>query len=42
MVPSLGVKLTDEPGLFAQVWEHTSKVLQLDTIAVEEASVAAV
>ena len=27
MVPSLGSKLSEEPGLFAEVWEHGTKVL---------------
>lgn len=30
MVPSLGVKLSDEPRLFEQVWAHGTKVLGLD------------
>jgi len=29
MVPSLGVKLSDEPELFREVWDHGSKVLGL-------------
>jgi malate dehydrogenase (quinone) len=40
MVPSLGVKLSDDTALFSQVWDWTSKVLQLDTSKVEDASVA--
>lgn len=30
MVPSLGIKLSEEPGLFNEVWEHGSRVLGLD------------
>ncbi len=30
MVPSLGIKLSDEPELFHEVWAHGSKVLGLD------------
>jgi malate dehydrogenase (quinone) len=30
VVPSLGVALSDEPGLFDEVWSWTSKVLKLD------------
>lgn len=30
MVPSLGVKLSEEPKLFEEIWEHGTKVLQLD------------
>ncbi|NLU81496.1 malate dehydrogenase (quinone) [Rhodococcus sp. HNM0569] len=30
MVPSLGVKLSDNPELFEQVWNWSSKVLELD------------
>ncbi|MGV0742213.1 malate dehydrogenase (quinone) [Mycolicibacterium sp. XJ870] len=30
MVPSLGTKLSDEPGLFEEVWSWGSKVLKLD------------
>jgi malate dehydrogenase (quinone) len=33
MVPSLGVKLSNEPGLFREVWDHGTRVLQLDTPA---------
>ncbi len=40
MVPSLGIKLSDDTALFSQVWDWTSKVLQLDTSKVEDASVA--
>jgi malate dehydrogenase (quinone) len=29
MVPSLGVKLSDEPKLFEQVWAHGTEVLGL-------------
>ncbi len=32
MVPSLGVKLTDNQDLFRQVWDHTTKTLQLDVV----------
>ena len=31
MVPSLGSKLSDEPRLFNEIWEHGSKVLGLGT-----------
>lgn len=31
MVPSLGSKLSDEPGLFTEVWEHGTRVLGLDS-----------
>ena len=31
MVPSLGSKLSDEPGLFREVWDHGTRVLGLDT-----------
>jgi malate dehydrogenase (quinone) len=31
MVPSIGVKLTDNEGLFNQVWDWSSKVLELDS-----------
>ena len=34
MVPSLGVKLSDEPALFAQVWDHGTKVLGLGSVGV--------
>ncbi|MFZ2178355.1 MAG: malate dehydrogenase (quinone) [Rhodococcus sp. (in: high G+C Gram-positive bacteria)] len=40
MVPSLGVKLTDDTDLFTQVWDWTTKVLQLDTSKVAAASAA--
>jgi malate dehydrogenase (quinone) len=30
MVPSLGVKLSENQGLFAEVWDWTSRVLQLE------------
>ncbi|MCV7268944.1 malate dehydrogenase (quinone) [Mycobacterium doricum] len=30
IVPSLGVKLSEDPKLFAEVWAHGTKVLQLD------------
>ena len=33
MVPSLGSKLSEEPGLFAEVWEHGTKVLGLQSRA---------
>jgi malate dehydrogenase (quinone) len=29
MVPSLGTKLSEEPGLFAEVWDHGTRVLGL-------------
>ncbi|MGI9206381.1 MAG: malate:quinone oxidoreductase, partial [Rhodococcus sp. (in: high G+C Gram-positive bacteria)] len=32
MVPSLGVKLTENQDLFRQVWDHTTKTLQLDVV----------
>jgi malate dehydrogenase (quinone) len=28
-VPSLGTKLSEEPGLFAEVWDHGTRVLGL-------------
>ena len=31
MVPSLGSKLSDEPGLFTEVWEHGTRILGLDS-----------
>lgn len=31
MVPSLGSKLSEEPGLFAEVWDHGTKVLGLQS-----------
>ncbi len=31
MVPSLGSKLSEEPRLFAEVWDHGTKVLGLDS-----------
>ncbi|MEV0946302.1 malate dehydrogenase (quinone) [Rhodococcus sp. NPDC049939] len=40
MVPSLGVKLSDNVGLFSQVWDWTSKVLQLGSDHVEDESIA--
>mgnify|MGYP006265830851 CR=1 FL=1 len=33
IVPSLGVKLSDEPALFRQVWDHGTRVLGLDSRA---------
>ena len=33
MVPSLGVKLSDEPKLFEQVWAHGTEVLGLGSRA---------
>ena len=33
MVPSLGTKLSGEPGLFHEVWDHGTKVLKLDAPA---------
>jgi malate dehydrogenase (quinone) len=30
MIPSLGVKLSEEPGLYDEVWSWGTKVLQLD------------
>jgi malate dehydrogenase (quinone) len=33
MVPSLGTKLSGEPGLYREVWDWGTKVLQLDTPA---------
>ncbi len=32
MVPSLGSKLSDEPRLYGEVWEHGTKVLGLDGV----------
>ncbi|MGU3498133.1 malate dehydrogenase (quinone) [Mycobacterium sp. C31M] len=34
MVPSLGTKLSGEPGLFQEVWDYGTKVLKLDVPAV--------
>lgn len=31
MVPSLGSKLSEEPRLFAEIWDHGTKVLRLDS-----------
>ena len=31
MVPSLGTKLSDNPGLFAEVWDHGTRVLGLES-----------
>ena len=31
MVPSLGTKLSDEPRLFAEVWDHGNRVLGLES-----------
>ena len=33
MVPSLGVKLSDNPALFEEVWAHGTKVLGLGSVA---------
>lgn len=33
MVPSLGTKLSDEPALFQQVWDHGTRVLGLESRA---------
>ncbi len=33
MVPSLGLKLSDNPDLFRQVWDHSTKSLQLDVVS---------
>lgn len=33
MVPSLGTQLSNEPGLFEELWSWTTKALQLDTFA---------
>ena len=33
MVPSLGVKLSDEPALFTEVWDHGTRVLGLQSRA---------
>lgn len=42
MVPSLGVRLSDEPGLFREVWDWTSKSLNLvPGVAAEPGRVAA-
>ncbi|MCG5433787.1 malate dehydrogenase (quinone) [Mycobacterium sp. MYCO198283] len=41
MIPSLGVKLSDEPELFAEVWERGSKVLGLGGPAALGAAAAA-
>ncbi|MFC8042135.1 malate dehydrogenase (quinone) [Nocardia sp. NPDC057353] len=38
MVPSLGVKLSDNPELFREVWSWTSKTLNLDTAGVAAAA----
>jgi malate dehydrogenase (quinone) len=42
MVPSLGSKLSDEPRLFAEVWEHGTKALGLDSRASGEPAPAGV
>ncbi len=31
MVPSLGSRLSDEPRLFAEIWDHGTRVLGLDS-----------
>ncbi|UTT50643.1 malate dehydrogenase (quinone) [Rhodococcus gordoniae] len=43
MVPSLGVRLSDNPDLFRQVWDHSTRSLQLDVVSdtVAEAPVEA-
>ncbi|UGQ60228.1 malate dehydrogenase (quinone) [Rhodococcus pyridinivorans] len=33
MVPSLGLKLSDNPDLFREVWDHSTKSLQLDVVS---------
>lgn len=38
MVPSIGVKLTDNEGLFNQVWDWSSKVLELDSAGASESA----
>lgn len=38
MIPSLGTKLSDEPGLFAEVWDWGTKVLKLDAAAPSDVS----
>ncbi|MFC7447174.1 malate dehydrogenase (quinone) [Rhodococcus daqingensis] len=40
MVPSLGVKLSDDKSLFTEVWDWSSRVLELDTDVQETASAA--
>mgnify|MGYP000862898590 CR=1 FL=1 len=40
MVPSLGVRLSEEPGLFDEVWSWTSRVLKLDTAVEAEVAVS--
>ena len=42
MVPSLGSKLSDEPRLFAEIWEHGTKVLGLNPRASGRAEPAGV
>lgn len=42
MVPSLGSKLSDEPRLFAEVWEHGTRVLGLTSRAAGESEPAGV
>jgi len=42
MVPSLGSRLSDEPRLFAEVWDHGTKVLGLDSHAPGPSSPAGV
>ncbi len=41
MVPSLGVKLSDNPALFEQMWDWSTKSLELD-VASDPASTAPV
>ncbi|MFD4366567.1 malate dehydrogenase (quinone) [Rhodococcus sp. NPDC058521] len=41
MIPSLGVKLSDDNDLFRQVWDWSSKVLQLDAADVDPVAVSA-
>ena len=36
MVPSLGVKLSDNPALFEEVWTHGTKVLGLGSVAASD------
>jgi malate dehydrogenase (quinone) len=40
MVPSLGSRLSDEPRLFAEIWDHGTKALGLERRAPGEAETA--
>ena len=42
MVPSLGSKLSDEPRLFAEIWDHGTRVLGLERRAPGQAAPAGV